>query len=74
MQRNKFSNVYTIVLVSNNNMYIDINHIFASVSMDIEISGHGCFPRKSFQTLSRVFEVSRNENKYGASGLAVSEI
>ena len=45
-----------------------------SVSIDIEISGHGCFPRESFQTLSQGLVVSRNVNKYGVSALAVSEI
>ena len=66
--------IYRVVLVLINNIISISNHIFASVSIDIEISGHGCFPRKSFRTLSRVLEVSRNVNKYGASGLAVSEI
>ena len=43
------------------------------VSIDIEISGHRCFPGETFQTLLQVLVVSRNINKYGVSALAVSE-
>ena len=44
-----------------------------SVSIDIEISGHGCFPVETFQSLSQVLVVSPNVNKYGVSTLMVSE-
>ena len=62
------------MLVLNNNMYIDIKPYFLPfVSIDIEISGHRCFPGETFQTLSQVLVVSRNINKYGVSALALSE-
>ena len=61
--------ILEVVLVSNNNMYIDIKPYF----FNIEISGHEMFPRYAFQTLSQVLVVSRNVNKYGVSALAISE-
>ena len=73
---NQFWHLYpntTVVLVSNNNIYRYQTIFLPSVSIDIEISGHGCFSRETFQTISRDLVVSRNVNKYGISTLAVSE-
>ena len=65
---------YTAVLVLNKNIYRYQAIFLPSVLIDIEISGHGGFPRESFQTLSQVLVLSRKVKKYGVSALAVSEI
>ena len=61
------------MLVSNNNIYRYQTIFLPSVSINIKISGHLCFPRETFQTISQVLVVFRNINKYGVSALAVSE-
>ena len=45
-----------------------------SISIDIEISGHGmAFLKETFQTLSRSLVVSLNVYKYGSFVFAVSK-
>ena len=55
-------------------MYIDIKPYFYFCIDRYWNIGSWVFFEKELQTLSHVLEVSRNVNKYGAYGLAVSEI
>ena len=64
----------TLVLVSNDNMYIDINPYFCLAYRSIlKYRGIRCFPGRDLPNSFMRFSISRNVNKYGVSALAVSE-
>ena len=64
---------YMIVLVSNNNIFINIKpYFFLSYRSKLKYRVIDVF-RETFQTLSQVLVVSQNVNKYGVSALAVSK-
>ena len=64
----------TVVLVSNDNMHIDIKPYFClSYRSLLKYRGIRCFPGRDLPNSFARFSISRNVNKYGVSGLAVSE-
>ena len=66
--------ILLLVLVLNNNMYIDIKPYFClPYRLILKYRVMRCFPRDAFQTLSKVLVVSQNVNKCGVSILSVSE-
>ena len=65
----------TVVLVSNDNMHIDIKPYFCLAYRSIlKYRGIRCFLGRDLPNSIARFSISRNVNKYGISGLAVSEI
>ena len=65
---------YPLVLVSNDNMHIDIKPYFCLTYRSIlKYRGIRCFPGRDLPDSFARFSISRNVNKYGISGLAVSE-
>ena len=63
-----------LVLVSNNNMHIDIKPCFCLLYRSIlKYRGMRCFPLGHLPNSFARFSISRNVNKYGVSALAVSE-
>ena len=63
-----------LVLVSNDNMHIDIKPYFClSYRSILKYRGIRCFPGRDLPNSFVRFSISRNVNKYGVSGLAVSE-
>ena len=68
------SEAIALVLVSNDNMYIDIKPYFCLAYRSIlKYRGIRCFPGRDLPNSSVRFSISRNVNKYGVSALAVSE-
>ena len=64
-----------LVLVSNDNMHIDIKPYFCLAYRSIlKYRGIRCFLGRDLPNSIARFSISRNVNKYGISGLAVSEI
>ena len=67
--------VYIVVLVSNDNMHIDIKPYFCLAYRSIlKYRGIRCFLGRDLPNSIARFSISQNVNKYGISGLAVSEI
>ena len=65
---------WPVVLVSNSNMHIDIKPYFCLAYRSIlKYRGIRCFPGRDLPNSFARFSISRNVNKYGISGLAVSE-
>ena len=63
-----------LVLVSNNNMHIDIKPYFCLPYRSIlKYRGMRCFPLGDLPNSFARFSISRNVNKYGVSASAVSE-
>ena len=68
------SPTFWAVLVSNGNMHIDIKPYFCLAYRSIlKYRGIRCFPGRDLPNAFARFSISRNVNKYGISGLAVSE-
>ena len=63
-----------LVLVSNDNMHINIKPYFCLAYRSIlKYRGTRCFPGRDLRNSFARFSISRNINKYGVSALAVSE-
>ena len=63
-----------LMLVSNNNMHIDVKPYFCLLYRSIlKYRGMRCFPLGVLPNSFVRFSISRNVNKYGVSALAVSE-
>ena len=66
--------VLRVVLVSNNNMHIDIKPYFCLPYRSIlKYRGMRCFPLGDLPNSFARFSISQNVNKYGVSASAVSE-
>ena len=67
--------IQALVLVSNNNMHIDIKPYFCLPYRSIlKYQGMRCFPLGDLPNSFATFSISSNVNKDGVSALAVSEI
>ena len=65
---------FHLVLVSNDNMHIDIKPYFCLAYRSIlKYRGIRCFPGRDLPNSFARFSISRNVNKYGISALAISE-
>ena len=62
------------MLVSNDNMHIDIKpYFFLAYRSILKYRGMRCFPVRDLPNSFARFSISRNVNKYGISASAVSE-